>query len=105
MKFVFKQPNGFYAIFSSICDNLVAFNCTEDDIIRSLFVEYDCGLDTITRMLQEAEDDMSVTKVNVKEYEGYRYQYALDTIESAHSKERKDYYIKRLSKPLEEDKS
>jgi hypothetical protein len=33
---IIKQPNGKFCIFSSICDNVTSYNCTEEEIVNEL---------------------------------------------------------------------
>lgn len=90
---IIKQPNGLFCIYSSICDDIIAYNKKAEDIIEMEIEEQKCiikhrVLETILKLESEKNPY----------YQFYLpYQEMLNRIESAHGKRR----LKTVRKMIE----
>lgn len=73
---VVKQPNGLYAIFSSICDDFTLMDATREDILEELVFRNGANADL--KALDRADED-SGDGLN-------RWRSCLSTIEAVHSR-------------------
>lgn len=79
---IIKQPNGKYCIFSSIVDNVIMCNATEQDIIDFRVKEH---TEKIAKEIKEIIADLDKGK---KPYHFAKsYTEMLETIEDIHGKE------------------
>jgi len=79
---IIKQPNGLYAIYSSICDNFVFINATPDDIVE-------CWLEEEKERIY-IKIDKIIAKLEAGEKPYYQFTLtwdeACDSIKETHGK-------------------
>lgn len=79
-----KQPNGLYAIFSTIVDDFTRMNLSRDEVRALLFLSG--GEASADRLLYRADCDVECACYDYGAPEGRRrWEGSLDTIESIHS--------------------
>ncbi len=79
-----KQPNGLYAIFSTIVDDFTGMNWSRDEV-RAEFVSRG-GEASADRLLARADGDVECACYDEGAPEGRRrWEGSLDTIKSVHS--------------------
>jgi hypothetical protein len=81
---VVKQPNGLYAIFSSICDDFVLLDANREEILEELIFRN--GADADLKALDRADADQIDHRKNMKSDGLNRWRDALDLIEAVHGK-------------------
>lgn len=90
---IIKQPNGKFCVFSSIVDNIISYDMTEEDIINEFVAE---SREDIERRVKEI---ISQLNNNEKPYYQFTYSYEemLKTIKGIHGEEE----VERIRKVIE----
>jgi len=93
---IIKQPNGKYCVFSSIVDNVISYDMTEEEIINEFVAE------AREDMEKRVKDIIAQLNNNEKPYYQFTYSYEkmLKTIENIHGKEEADKIRKIIGEPL-----
>lgn len=80
---IIKQPNGYYAIFSTIVDNFTVVDCSRDDLIEE-FMERERELIT-----QKVDRILAALEAGEKPYNQFTmsWEEALETIREVHGTE------------------
>lgn len=73
---IVKQPNGKYAIWSTICDNFIATDCSREELIEELVA------DERARITIEVDDFISGKKPRTQF--SMSFEECLETIEAVH---------------------
>ena len=83
---IIKQPNGKFCVFSSIVDNIISYDMTEEDIINEFVAE---SREDIERRVKEI---ISQLNNNEKPYYQFTHSYEemLKTIKNFHGEEEAD---------------
>lgn len=89
---IIKQPNGKYCVFSSIVDNIIMYDATEQDIIDWRIRE---EAERVTKDIKQIISDINAGE---KAYGIFTKSYSqmLDTIEDIHGKEEAEKVQKLL---------
>jgi hypothetical protein len=93
---VVRQPNGKYAIFSTVVDSFTGANMTEEEVIAR-FVDRGNARADAERAVQRAKDEEGSEGQPNKEL--YRWNEALDTIRIVHGEK----YLTSILKEVEDD--
>jgi len=83
---IIKQPNGKYCVFSSIVDNVISYDMTEEEIINKFVAD---EKENIERKVKEI---ISQLNKNEKSYNQFtmNYEGMLKTIKDIHGEEEAD---------------
>lgn len=94
---VIKQPDGKYAIFSSIVDNFIAVNATKEEVF-DFFIE-----ESIEDIKRTIGDKIKILEEGGKPYHQFTMTFdeALDTIQNQHGKEKKEAMLKFIQEDEE----
>jgi enoyl reductase-like protein len=89
---IIKQPNGKFCVFSSIVDNIISYDMTEEDIINEFVAE---SREDIERRVKEI---ISQLNNNEKPYYQFTHSYEemLKTIKNIHGEEEADEVRKAI---------
>lgn len=91
---IIKQPNGKYCVFSSIVDNIISYDMTEQDVINEFVAE---AKEDIEKRVKEI---IAQLNNNEKPYYQFTHSYEemLKTIKGIHGEEE----VLRIRKVIEE---
>lgn len=90
---VIKQPDGNYAVWSSIVDNFIILNATKEELVKYYIQEESQRIeDMVTEMVNEAEDTTKVVQFAIT-FEG-----ALGRIAELHGREEAKSVLDEIAK-------